>query len=92
MDCTANQTLLSALGFALAGNAMAAHGAGLQHMLSCGAQTVEVWPQADAMLKLAARAWAREEAVHAALALPLYVRDDVARTTAQRLSDKLSAA
>ena len=81
-----------ALGFALAGNARPAHGVGLQHLLSCGGQAVEVWPQADAMLKLAARAWAREEAVHAALALPLYVRDDVARTTAQRLSDKLSAA
>jgi len=81
-----------ALGFALAGNAMAAHSAELQHLLSSGAQAVEVWPEADAMLKLAARAWARGEAVHAASALPLYVRDDVARTTAQRLSDKLSAA
>jgi tRNA threonylcarbamoyladenosine biosynthesis protein TsaB len=80
------------LPFAVAGNAMAAHSADLQHLLSSGAQAVEVWPQADAMLKLAARAWARGEAVHAASALPLYVRDDVARTTAQRLSDKLSAA
>ena len=79
-----------ALGFALAGNAMAAHSADLQHLLSSGALTVEVWPQADAMLKLAARAWARGEAVAADAALPLYIRDDVARTTAQRLSDKLS--
>lgn len=81
-----------ALGFALAGNAMAAHSAGLQHLLSSGAQAIEVWPQADAMLKLAARAWERGEAMNAASALPLYLRDDVARTTAQRLSDKLSAA
>ena len=44
------------------------------------------------MLKLAAHAWERGEAMNAASALPLYLRDDVARTTAQRLSDKLSAA
>ncbi len=80
------------LGFALAGNAMAAHSAGLQHLLNGGGLAVEVWPQADAMLKLAAGAWARGEAVAAADALPLYVRDEVARTTAQRLHDKQSAA
>ena len=77
--------------FVLAGNAMPAHSPGLQHLLAQVGDSVEVWPQADAMLRLAASAWCRGEAVEAALALPLYVRDDVARTTAQRLADKLAA-
>jgi len=76
--------------YVLAGNAMSAHSAGLQHLLAQTGDSLEVWPQADAMLKLAASAWSRGEAVDAALALPLYVRDDVARTTAQRLADKLA--
>ena len=78
--------------FALAGNAMAAHRTGLQHLLSQNALEIDVWPRADAMLALATSAWERGEAVDAALALPLSVRDDVARTTAQRLADKAAAA
>jgi tRNA threonylcarbamoyladenosine biosynthesis protein TsaB len=74
--------------FALAGNAMQAHQAGLQHLLSQGGDAEEVWPQAQAMLRLAAQAWSRGLAVAAQDALPVYVRDEVARTTAQRLADK----
>jgi len=77
--------------FVLAGNAMPAHSPGLQHLLAHPAECMEVWPRADAMLGLAVSAWSRGEAVHPALALPLYVRDDVARTTAQRLAGKLAA-
>jgi tRNA threonylcarbamoyladenosine biosynthesis protein TsaB len=79
------------LPFAVAGNAMAAHSAGLQALLQAGGQTVEVWPQANAMLRLARLAWVRGEAVAASDALPVYVRDDVARTTAQRLAAKTPA-
>ncbi len=41
-------------------------------------------PEATAMLALAESAWRAGEAVDAALALPLYVRDKVAETTAER--------
>ncbi len=41
-------------------------------------------PRAAALLPLAQAAWARGEAVDAALALPLYLRDNVAQTTAER--------
>jgi tRNA threonylcarbamoyladenosine biosynthesis protein TsaB len=48
----------------------------------------EQWPDARAMLTLAAAAWQRGECVAAADAAPIYIRDEVARTTAQRLADK----
>ena len=41
-------------------------------------------PRARAMLALAQAAWEAGAAVDAALALPLYVRDKVAQTTAER--------
>lgn len=47
-------------------------------------------PSARAMLPLAAAMWAQGAAVDPALALPLYVRDKVAQTTAER--DLLRAA
>ena len=44
----------------------------------------DAWPRARALLPLAQAAWGAGEAVDAALALPLYVRDKVALTTAER--------
>jgi tRNA threonylcarbamoyladenosine biosynthesis protein TsaB len=41
-------------------------------------------PRGAALASLARAAWARGEAVDAALALPRYVRDKVAQTTAER--------
>ncbi len=41
-------------------------------------------PRAAALLPLAQAAWARGEATDAALALPVYLRDKVAQTTAER--------
>ncbi len=43
-------------------------------------------PRASAVARLAALRYARGEAVDAALALPLYVRDKVALTTAERMA------
>jgi len=45
-----------------------------------------VVPRAGAVARLAALRYARGEAVDAALALPLYVRDKVALTTAERMA------
>jgi len=46
----------------------------------------EVLPHAAAIAALAAPALARGEGIDAALALPVYVRDKVALTTAERLA------
>lgn len=68
----------------LAGNALLAHPAAFEGLAA------RPWPQAaprgTALAALARQAWARGEAVDAALALPLYVRDKVAQTTAERLA------
>jgi tRNA threonylcarbamoyladenosine biosynthesis protein TsaB len=47
-------------------------------------------PRPRALLALALAAWQRGEAVDAALALPLYVRDKVAQTTAERDAARLA--
>jgi tRNA threonylcarbamoyladenosine biosynthesis protein TsaB len=77
----------------LAGNAMAVHEKALQQLVqACQAEPVTVWPEARAMLVLAKYAWLRGEGVAAQDALPVYLRDDVARTTAERLADKAANA
>jgi len=48
--------------------------------------------RAAALARLARAAWRRGEAVDAALALPLYLRDKVAQTTAERDAAKAAAA
>lgn len=78
--------------FVMAGNAAPAHAAGLQHLLDAGAQAVSQWPTATAMLRLAALAWQRGEAVSPELAHPVYVRDQVALTTAERAALKAASA
>jgi tRNA threonylcarbamoyladenosine biosynthesis protein TsaB len=54
------------------------------------------WPlsssRATALAALAEQAWQRGEAMDAAAALPVYVRDKVAQTTAERLAAKALAA
>lgn len=70
----------------VAGNALLAHPAAFDGL------TQRSWPQAaprgQALAALARQAWARGELLDAALALPLYVRDKVAQTTAERLAAK----
>ena len=64
------------------GTALTAFTSGLDTL---GARTdAHARPRATAMLTLARAAWARGQALDAALALPLYLRDRVALTTLER--------
>ena len=71
----------------LAGNAFAAYGARLPVAERCVAL-----PTATALLRLAPALWAQGLAVSADQAMPLYIRDKVANTTAEREAMKASAA
>jgi tRNA threonylcarbamoyladenosine biosynthesis protein TsaB len=67
----------------LAGNAAGSYG----HRWSLAWQAlpqIEAWPRAEAVLRLGAAVWAHGQAVAAADAQPLYVRDKVAQTTEER--------
>jgi len=66
-------------GWAMAGNAFAGYGSRLP-----AGQRVEALPTATALLRLAPALLAAGHAVPATGALPLYIRDKVARTTAER--------
>jgi tRNA threonylcarbamoyladenosine biosynthesis protein TsaB len=72
----------------LTGNAVNSLAQDLQHLQHPQVSVQEQWPDARAMLTLAAAALQRGERVAAADAAPIYIRDEVARTTAQRLADK----
>ena len=75
--------------FGLAGNAWAEHGARV--LPGRAAPRLSAWPDAQALLRLAPQAWARGQAVPPEQALPLYVRDQVAQTTAERERARASA-
>lgn len=68
--------------WAVAGNSLSVH-AGAWAAWS-GGRWPDAAPRADALLALAEAAWRRGERLDAAQALPLYVRDKVAQTTAER--------
>ncbi|MCE2782015.1 tRNA (adenosine(37)-N6)-threonylcarbamoyltransferase complex dimerization subunit type 1 TsaB [Limnohabitans sp.] len=67
----------------LAGNAFAAFGDRLPSALA-HAPRCEALPTASALLRLAPALWAQGLAVPAEQAMPLYIRDKVANTTAER--------
>ena len=71
----------------LAGNAFAAYGERLPQGPHCMAL-----PTAAALLRLAPDLWAKGLAVPADQAMPLYIRDKVANTTAEREAMKAQAA
>ena len=75
---------------AVAGTALTAFG----DRLDCGhaLRLPQALPRARAMLPLAAALWAQGGAVDAAQALPLYLRDKVAQTMAERAAAKALAA
>jgi tRNA threonylcarbamoyladenosine biosynthesis protein TsaB len=74
-------------GWTLAGNARAAYG----ERLGPGAPSVAALPTAEALLRLAPALAAAGGLVAAADALPLYIRDKVAKTTAERMAEKAAA-
>ena len=82
------QNLLLDDGWAMAGNAFAAYG-GL--MLASSAIRIHALPTASAMLRLAPALLAAGHAVPADQALPIYIRDKVAKTTRERLLEKAAA-
>lgn len=75
-------------GFTLAGNAGAAYGA----RLAPGAPRVAALPTAQALLRLAPALLAAGQAVPADAALPRYIRDKVAQTTAEREAARHAAS
>ena len=70
----------------LAGNAFEAYG----ERLPAGQRRM-VLPTALALLRLAPALWASGQAVPAEQAMPLYIRDKVAQTTAEREAQKVRA-
>lgn len=66
----------------VAGSSLVAHAAAWDGL--AGPCWPDGAPRAGALLALARAAWARGEALDAAQALPLYVRDKVAQTTEER--------
>ncbi len=77
-----NQRWVAAPPQAVGGNALTVFGDRLRPGTASFVPAAQ--PRASAMLPLAQAMWARGEAVDAALALPLYVRDKVAQTTVER--------
>lgn len=84
---TAPEELVLAPGYVLAGNAFDAYG----DRLPAGAARHPAWPTAAAMLRLAPALLAAGRTVSPADAWPLYVRDKVAQTTAERAAAKQQA-
>ncbi|HSI54357.1 MAG TPA: tRNA (adenosine(37)-N6)-threonylcarbamoyltransferase complex dimerization subunit type 1 TsaB [Ramlibacter sp.] len=81
------ESVLVPPGWSLAGNAFAAYPA----RLPAAAAQVEVLPTAQALLRLAPALLAAGQAVNAAGALPLYIRDKVAQTTEERAAAKAAS-
>ena len=70
---------------ALAGNVFAAYGA---RLVTPALPRIDAWPTATALLRLAPALLAAGGAVAADQALPLYIRDKVAKTTLERAAEK----
>jgi tRNA threonylcarbamoyladenosine biosynthesis protein TsaB len=76
----------------LAGNVFEVYAARLPQAVLQAATVVSALPTAPAMLRLAPALLQAGGAVDAALAMPRYVRDKVAKTTAERMAEKAAAA
>ncbi|GHT96859.1 tRNA (adenosine(37)-N6)-threonylcarbamoyltransferase complex dimerization subunit type 1 TsaB [Betaproteobacteria bacterium] len=73
--------------FQLVGNALLAYPQLLERISPHAKKLPGILPHARPLVELAALAFARGEGLDPSLALPRYVRDKVARTTAERLAD-----
>jgi tRNA threonylcarbamoyladenosine biosynthesis protein TsaB len=76
----------------LAGNVFTVYADRLPAVALAAGQVVHALPMAAAMLRLAPAMLAQGLAVDAALAMPSYIRDKVAKTTAERDAEKAAAA
>ncbi|TAH13563.1 MAG: tRNA (adenosine(37)-N6)-threonylcarbamoyltransferase complex dimerization subunit type 1 TsaB [Curvibacter sp.] len=76
----------------LAGNVFGVYADRLAAALSAGQATVPALPTAAAMVRLAPAMLTAGLAVDAAQAMPHYVRDKVAKTTAERMAEKAAVA
>ena len=84
----APDALQVAAGMTVAGNAQPIY----PELLAPAAPHVQAMPTATAMLRLAPALLAKGSAVPAEQALPRYIRDKVAKTTAEREAEKAAAA
>jgi tRNA threonylcarbamoyladenosine biosynthesis protein TsaB len=87
---TLSQTWLAAPPRQVAGSAIAAFGARLPWGAARLCPHTQDRPQA--LMRLALAAWQAGHAVTASEALPLYLRDKVAQTTAERMAQKAASA
>lgn len=78
--------------FVVAGNAVLAFGDRLQASVQAQAVLTDAMPRARYVAALAARAFLRGEAIPADQAMPVYIRNKVAQTTAEREAIKQAAA
>ncbi|WP_158903182.1 tRNA (adenosine(37)-N6)-threonylcarbamoyltransferase complex dimerization subunit type 1 TsaB [Burkholderia sp. L27(2015)] len=76
--------------YTLAGNAAAAFGERLSVWAGAAQVAANALPNAVAIAALGWRGWSRGMAIDAALAAPLYVRDNVAQTTHEREAARAS--
>ena len=76
----------------LAGNVFTEYRDQLTGVVQTGIRCVTALPTAAAMLRLAPALLAQGKAVSAAEALPAYIRDKVAKTTAERMAEKAEKA
>ncbi|NTV71882.1 MAG: tRNA (adenosine(37)-N6)-threonylcarbamoyltransferase complex dimerization subunit type 1 TsaB [Azonexaceae bacterium] len=75
-------------GWTACGNAIAAYPALQERLTTAGmVMLADIMPTAAAVARLAAPPAVRGEGIDAALAAPLYIRDKVAKTVAERLSE-----
>ena len=80
----APETLQVSAGTAVVGNAQAAY----PDRLAASAQHLSALPTATALLRLAPKLIAEGHLIGASYALPLYIRDKVAKTTAEREAER----
>lgn len=90
--CAPETVPLPSLPFTLAGNAIEVFGARLTVGKAASAIDSIARPHAAAVAALGWRAWQAGRGVDAAQAAPLYVRDKVALTTAERVAGRRSLA